>query len=80
MVEPAGDLCVLSNLAGENTWTVAVCGGGGKSRPLGTFVDRARAYDFALDEAQRRRETGQAVKVHFPDDCPCSVNLEPQHH
>jgi hypothetical protein len=77
MAEPIGDLCVLANLAGENTWTVAVCGGGGKSRSLGTCVDRGKAYGFALAQANRLREAGQAVKVHFPDDCPCYVNIGP---
>lgn len=76
MADPVGDICVLVNLAWKNTWTVSICAGKGKPEPLGTFEDREKACAYALAEAQRRREAGQELRVHFPDDCPCYTRDE----
>lgn len=76
MAEMIGDICVLSDQKGGDTWTVSICSGNGRSRPLGVFDDRASACDFAMEEAQRIRGSGQEVKVHFPDDCPCYFRVE----
>ncbi len=72
---PIGDLCVLRD-SNKNSWSVAICSGAGTRKSLGTFLDRDRAYAFALEERDRRRKTaGVELTVHFPDDCPCYTRL-----
>ena len=66
---PIGDLCVLKDFP-AGSWTVSICWGGAREH-LRTFVNYARASEFALEERERRRLTGEELTIHFPDDCPC---------
>lgn len=72
---PIGELCVM-RYPREHTWLVCICRGPtGRRETLGRFDDMASASEFAMAERDRRREAGEVIGIHFPDDCPCCGTL-----
>lgn len=69
MAMPVGDICVLKAL-GLDSWTVSICQGG-RGEYLARFTDFSRACEFAIARRDQSLKQGKALRIHYPDDCPC---------
>ncbi|MCC6239631.1 MAG: hypothetical protein IT448_04975 [Phycisphaerales bacterium] len=73
---PIGQLCVIRHPR-QQDYMVCICHGpAGKRELLGRFPDLAAASEFALLERDKRSGQGDIRVIQFPDDCPCSGEVQ----